>query len=924
MNTQSQQKTFVIIDALAIAYKSYFAFISRPLRNKKGENTSAVYGFLNQLIKIFNELKPDSLAVAYDSMEKTFRHKMYDKYKSSRAQMPEDMIPQIQHIKDIVSGLGINSIIYPGYEADDIIGTSVKVAEQHGFRSIMVTPDKDYIQLLTDRTVIAKPAKSGDDFEYIDKKKAHELYGFNSDYMIDYLSLIGDSSDDIPGVAGVGPKTAVPLINAFNTIESLYQNIEQVSSNSVKAKLLAGKDSAFLSKKLATIVTDMKLDLSPEDFKPKLQDLAKVRALCEELDFRNMFLKLEQAFNQGLTSEISSFNDEPKEEDEVPTQTIYTLITTKTAAEELEKKLSAIELFVFDTETDSLDTFSAQLAGVAFSYKPYEAFFIAIEPVNQEGELFEIEKDERLTFSEFKNIFSPLFADSKIKKVCQNAKFDLAVLRNKGIEVNGIFFDTMIASYLLDPDQRHNMDDLALKYLNHTTIKLKDILGERKNATNIFKVDLHKLSDYSCEDADITYRLFEVLNKELIAQGLIKLANEIEFPLIDVLCEMEKTGVAIDVSILQAQSKDLELQIANYTKTIYEQAGTEFNLNSPQQLQKILFDKLHLPATKKTKTGYSTDAVTLEQLSDAHPIIDQLLEYRQLTKLKSTYIDALPLLIKPSTGRIHTTYNQTIAATGRLSSVDPNLQNIPIRTEQGREIRKAFVPRSKEYTLLSLDYSQIELRIMASMSGDRKFIEAFHNREDIHTATASTVFGVPRSEVTSAMRRKAKEVNFGILYGIGAFGLKNRLKISQQQAKDLIDNYFITFPSVKVYIDETINSARERGFVETLLGRKRFLQNINSKNQVVRSGDERIAINMPIQGTAADMIKIAMIKIQSILKTKKTKMILQVHDELVFDAHKEELDELQPLLIDTMQNAVVLKVPVIVEAGVGNNWLEAH
>ena len=924
MNTPSEQKTFVIIDALAIAYKSYFAFISRPLRNKKGENTSAVYGFLNQLIKIFNDLKPDSLAVAYDSKEKTFRHGMYDKYKSSRAQMPEDMIPQIQHIKDIVSGLGINSLIYPGYEADDIIGTSVKVAEAHGFRSIMVTPDKDYIQLLTDKTVIAKPAKSGDDFEFIDKSKALELYGFSSDYMIDYLSLIGDSSDDIPGVAGVGPKTAVPLINTYHTIESLYENIEQVSSNSVKAKLIAGKETAFLSKRLATIVNDMKLDLQPEDFKPKLQDMSKVRALCEELDFRNMFLKLEQAFNQGLTSEISNFNDEPIEEDEIPPQTIYTLITTKKAAEELASQLKSVDLLVFDTETDSLDTFAAQLAGVAFSHKPYEAFFVAIAPLIQDGELFEIEKDERLSLSEFKAIFSPLLSDSKVKKVCQNAKFDLAVLRNKGIEVNGVFFDTMIASYLIDPDQRHNMDDLALKYLNHTTIKLKDILGERKNATNIFKVDLHKLSEYSCEDADITYRLFEVLNKELIAQGLVKLANEIEFPLIDVLSEMERTGVAIDVTILKTQSKELELQIADYTQSIYQHAGVEFNLNSPQQLQKILFEKLHLPATKKTKTGYSTDAGTLELLADAHPIIDQLLEYRQLTKLKSTYIDALPLLIKPITGRIHTTYNQTIAATGRLSSVDPNLQNIPIRTEQGREIRKAFIPRSEEYTLLSLDYSQIELRIMASMSGDVKFIEAFKNREDIHTATAATVFGVQKDEVTSAMRRKAKEVNFGILYGIGAFGLKNRLKITQQQAKELIDNYFVTFPSVKVYIDETINSARERGFVETMLGRKRFLQNINSKNQVVRSADERIAINMPIQGTAADMIKIAMINIQAILKTKKTKMILQVHDELVFDTHKEELDELQPILIDTMQNALALQVPVIVEAGVGENWLEAH
>lgn len=584
------------------------------------------------------------------------------------------------------------------------------------------------------------------------------------------------------------------------------------------------------------------------------------------------------------------------------------------------------DLIVFDTETDSLDTFNVNLAGCSFSVKPKEAWFVIVNPQKEAAGLFAADLSDRLPVDEFVKIFKPLFENKAIKKVCQNGKYDIAVLKHYEINVENFYFDTMLASYVIDPDQKHNMDDLSEKYLNYKPIPLLNLIGSKKTPEKIFDVDPNKLSEYSCEDADITFRLYEILNDILIKEKLTKVAYEIEFPLVEVLEEMERTGVKIDINILNAFSKDLQILLDNYTNDIYKHAGETFNINSTQQLQKILFDKLGLSPTSKTKTGYSTDAKTLESLKGSHPIIDSILEYRQVAKLKSTYADSLPDLINPKTGRIHTTFNQTIASTGRLSSVEPNLQNIPIRTELGKEIRKAFVPRDKNHIILSADYSQIELRIMASISGDKTLTKAFQDGEDIHRRTAALVFQVDPNDVTPDMRRKAKEVNFGILYGLGPFGLKSRLGITQTHAKEIIDNYFKSFASVKKFMDESIKNAQKKGFAETLTGRRRFLKNINSNNRVVRQFEERVAINMPIQGTAADMIKLAMINIHKELKKRnaKTKMVLQVHDELVFDVHKEELDELRPLITDLMINSLPLNVPVAVESGIGENWLDAH
>jgi DNA polymerase-1 len=642
-----------------------------------------------------------------------------------------------------------------------------------------------------------------------------------------------------------------------------------------------------------------------------------------------MAKKLDSIINKHFNSVINveEVYEEQVLSDNFDTDKVkYKLITSKKDADIIASKLSKVDLFVFDTETDSLNMNQLNIAGASFCIKPGEAYFIAINPLKSNNDLFSADLSNRLPIEDFIKIFKPIFENEKIKKVCQNGKYDIGVLRNYGIEVNSFYFDTMLASYVLDPDQKHGMDDLSEKYLNYKPIPIIDIIGSYKTPEKIFEADLDKLSNYASEDADITYQLYEVLDKELKNNSLEKLAFEVEFPLVEVLEDMEREGINLDIDSMREFSKELEGYLNKLTKDIFAQAGEEFNINSTKQLQNILFDKLKLPPTKKTKTGYSTDARSLEYLQNQHEIIDHLLNYRQIQKLKSTYADALPNLINPKTGRIHTTFNQTVASTGRLSSIDPNLQNIPIRTEMGKEIRKAFVPRDKHHTILSADYSQIELRIMASICSDENMINAFKNNEDIHRSTAALVFKVKPEEVTSDQRRKAKEVNFGILYGIGPFGLKSRLGITQNEAKNVIDTYFGTFKNVKKFIDDAIINAREKGFAETLLGRRRFLPNINSNNQMLRSSAERIAINMPIQGTAADMIKLAMINIYKEMKKQKfkSKMILQVHDELLFDARKDELEDLKPLVKELMENALKLDVPITVEMGTGENWLDAH
>lgn len=929
----SGKKKFVIIDAMALAYKGYYAFISRPLTNSKGEPTSAVFGFINQLLKIIEDTKPDYLAVAFDSKEKTFRHERYELYKSSREAMPEDMIPQIQKIKDVINAFNIPIYILPGYEADDLIGTAVKKAEEAGFLCYAITPDKDYVQLISKNIKVVKPGKSTDEIIILDENKVREEYGFEPVQMIDYLALVGDSSDDIPGVAGIGPKTALPLIQQYKSLENIYKHIDSIEKQAVKNKLVESKENAFLSKELATIHTSVDFKLDMEHAKFERPDLEKVLKIFGELEFRSLAAKLKKIYvDETVPEKPAQAEPEPVVEQNSSvnifdkTKVNYKLITKLQEAKELAKTMMQSELFVFDTETDSLDTFSVKLAGCSFCTKPNHAFFVAVNPSRESSGLFSTDLSDRLPVDDFVKIFKPVFENHKSKKVCQNGKYDIAVLRTYGIEVKNFHFDTMLASYVIDPDQKHGMDELSEKYLNYKPIPLIDLIGSKKTPEKIFEIEPERVSDYSCEDADITFRLYETLGKTLKKENLEKVVYDIEFPLVPVLEDMERTGVKIDIKSLKALSDDLQILLDNYTNEIYRVSGSQFNINSTQQLQKILFEKLKLQPTSKTKTGYSTDARALESLKGSHEIVDIILDYRQVQKLKSTYADALPNLINTKTGRVHTTFNQTAASTGRLSSIDPNLQNIPIRSELGKEIRKAFVPRDKNYLILSADYSQIELRIMASICGDETLTQAFKNGEDIHRRTAALVFNVDPKDVNPDMRRKAKEVNFGILYGLGPFGLKSRLGITQTEAKAIIDNYFNSFSKVKNFMNDSIKSAQKKGYAETLLGRRRYLKNINSNNRVVRQFEERVAINMPIQGSAADMIKLAMIKIHNELEKRKTKtkMVLQVHDELVFDAHKDEIDELSPLIKKMMEEALPLNVPVVADTGIGDNWLGAH
>lgn len=921
-----KNKKFVIVDAMALAYKAYFAFIGRPLITTKGEPTSAVFGFLNQLIKILEDTKPQYIAVAFDSHGKTFRHDKYEMYKASRTAMPDDMIPQIERIKEIIETLKIPVYILERYEADDIIGTAVCQAEKLGFESFVITPDKDFNQLVTENVKIIRPGKTAEEITTYDIKKVMDEFGFEPKQMIDYLAIIGDKSDDIPGIPGIGPKTAIPLIHQFKSVEGIYEHIDEIVKPALKKKLIEGKQSALISKELATIHCEVPLIFDFDKAVLKRPDFDKLKDIFVQLEFKTLYSRLLTFYDNGKVPDISEFETPAEAKSFDKEKTNYKLITSEKEAQDLLKYLNKKNLFVFDTETDDLNHFNSNLAGISFSTKKNEGFFVAVDPSKDSADLFSKKLDGRLPLNSFIKIFKPLFENKEIKKICQNGKFDISVLRSLEIEVENFYFDTMLASYILDPDQKHRMDDLAQKYLNYKTISISELIGDKKDPLRIFDADLEALSRYSSEDADITYQLYETLDKELKKEKLTKLAYEVEFPLVPVLEDMERTGVKIDIYALNLLSKDLEILMNNYTKQIYDCCGEEFNINSPKQLQVILFDKLGLKTGKKTKTGYSTDARSLEFIRDQHQVIELILDYRQAAKLKSTYTDSLPNLINSKTGRIHTSFSQTTASTGRLSSNDPNLQNIPIRTDMGKEIRKAFVPKDKNHVILSADYSQIELRIMASISGDEGLSKAFKNNEDIHTSTAALVFGVDPKDVTPDMRRKAKEVNFGILYGIGPFGLKTRLGVTQSHAKEIINTYFNTFKRVKFFMDDSVFKAKEKGYAETLMGRRRFLRNINSNNRIVRQFEERVAINMRVQGTAADMIKLAMINIHNeLIKRKtKTKMVLQVHDELLFDAHKSEVKELRPLIKKLMEKALPLKVPVVAETGIGDNWLDAH
>lgn len=926
-----------LLDAYALIYRSYYAFIKNPRMTSKGVNTSAIFGFVNTLEEVLRKENPTHIAVAFDPAGPTFRHTQFESYKAQRDATPEDIKTAIPFIKKILEAYRIPILEMEGYEADDVIGTIAKQVDKSNFDVYLMTPDKDYAQLVDDHIFIYKPKYGSNDFEILDYNKVLEKYNLrNPQQMIDLLGLMGDASDNIPGCPGVGPKTAEKLLTEFGSIENLLQNTKQLKG-SIKEKIEENKDQILFSKFLATIKTDVPLKIETDNLKRQQMDEAALREIFDELEFRtltnrilNPKTNIEKQTSKPLQPTQGNLFDEPLEEitphpspfdlpkdftDIHSTPHSYVLIEGEEKLEELNRKLCTQSTVSFDTETTGTDPLLAELVGMSFAFTEGEAFYIPISSKREEA--------QRQV-----NFFKSFFENDSIEKVGQNLKYDILELRNYGIEVKGKLFDTMIAHYLLNPELRHGMDYMAETLLKYKTVHIDELIGPKgKNQLNMRDIDPKIVCDYAAEDADITLKLKNVLEKKIHENKLDKLLYEIECPLTYVLADMEWTGVRLDLKALEELSKQLNEELSAIEHEIVQMAGIDFNVNSPKQIGEILFDRMKIvEKPKKTKTGqYSTNEEELEKLRGKHPIIDKILEQRGIKKLLSTYIDAFPQLINPRTGKIHTSFNQTVAATGRLSSTNPNLQNIPVRDERGKEMRKVFIP-DEGCVFASSDYSQIELRIMAHLSGDKNMVEAFMHDQDIHAATASKIFHVPIEEVTSDMRRKAKTANFGIIYGITPFGLSERLSISRSEAKQLIDEYFETFPDIKRYMDESIATARTKGYVETIFGRKRYLPDINSQNANVRGFAERNAINAPIQGSAADIIKVAMIKIHDrFAKEKlKSKMILQVHDELDFNVAEEELDAVRKIVIEEMEHACKLTVPLKTDFGYGKNWLEAH
>lgn len=956
---RNKMKKLFLIDAYAIIYRAYYAFIRAPRINSKGLNTSAIYGFVNTLEDVLKREKPTHIAVAFDPSGPTFRHEAYEQYKAQREATPEDIKLAVPYIKKIIQAYNIPILEVPGFEADDVIGTVSKLAENAGFDVFMLTPDKDYGQLVSDHISMYRPKHTGG-FEIMGPKEIREKYDLDShEQVIDLLGLMGDSADNIPGCPGVGEKTAVKLLKEFGSIDVLLTRTEELKG-ALKTKVENNKDQIVFSRFLATIKTDVPVEFNEQDLITEPANESDLKALFDELEFRTMsqnkfgakpFTSLPpdeattsiQFARKAPAGQMSLFDTPENNQEKAATgktpssvkkETMpvepapenglltlknvahqYTLVDTKIKRADLISKLFMQKSVCFDTETTGVDVFSADMVGMSFCFSKGDAYYVTLPSDRSETE--EVLKE-----------FKAFFQASHIEKIGQNIKFDLLMLSMYGIELHGPLFDTMIAHYLIQPDLRHGMDYLAEIYLNYRTIHYEELVGGKgKKQMDIRFVDIDLLCDYAAEDADVTFQLKQLLEKELKENSLEKLFYEIEMPLMKVLATMEKNGVRIDSNALKQSSEILTAEAIKIEEEIHQLAGYPFNVSSPAQVGEVLFEKLKLDEkAKKTKTGqYSTSEDILEKLRSKHPIVEKILDYRGLKKLLSTYIDALPQLINPKTGKVHTSFNQTVAATGRLSSTNPNLQNIPIRDAQGKEIRKAFIP-DEGCTFLSADYSQIELRIMAHLSNDKHMVEAFNSGHDIHTATAAKIYKVELNEVTSDMRRKAKTANFGIIYGISTFGLAERLNIPRGEAKELIDGYFSTYPDVRRYMDEAIQKAKEHGYVETIFGRKRYLADINSQNSIVRGYAERNAINAPIQGSAADIIKIAMIRIQSRIESEKlqTKMTLQVHDELNFSVPSNEIDIARKIVVEEMENAIHLHVPLIADCGIGANWLEAH
>ncbi len=923
------EKKLFLLDAFALIYRAHFAFIKNPRMNSKGQNTSASFGFINTLIQLLESERPTHLAVVYDPPGPTFRHEEYPEYKANREEMPEDIRLAIPAIKDLLKACNIPCLEVAGFEADDVIGTLSHKAAGHGYKVFMVTSDKDYAQLVTDSIFLYKPSRMGNGIEIYNPAKVVEKFGVPPERIADFLGLKGDKVDNIPGIPRVGDKTAVQLITDFGSVEDIVARAEEITKKSIKASVMEHAEQGILSKHLATIKIDVEVPFDEDHLKLGGGSRDKAGELMDGLEFRRTKTRLlntvlfgDPQVQEDLFGNVvsSSPSDEYVEQAPSEIQTIetreheYFHITDEAALEKLIEEIKAKGEFCFDTETTSLKARQAELVAITIAVQPKQAYLIYY----QEDDAFSQLAVEKL---------KPLMESLEITKIGQNLKYDMLVLKNYGITVAGPLFDTMLAHYVINPDRKHSMDAMARDHLNYETVSITTLIGKKgKNQLSMRDVPIEKLKTYACEDADITLELKEFMEPQLDTYEVRDVLNKVEHPLIEVLTEMEHNGIMINEDFLREYSKELEVEMAQVEKEIYKLAGEEFNINSPRQLGHIIFEKLALAKGKKTKTGqFSTREEELEKLAMKHDLPAYVLRFRKLGKLKSTYVDALPKLVYDKTGRIHSTFSQAVAATGRLASQDPNIQNIPIRTPEGREVRKAFIPK-EGFTLLAADYSQVELRIMASLSEDPGMMEAFQQGQDIHRATASRVFGVPFDEVDPDMRAKAKMVNFGIIYGITAFGLAQRLGIRRGEASDIIQAYFSKYPKVKEYMDASIELAREKGYAKTIMGRRRYLPDINSANNTLKGFAERNAINTPVQGSAADLIKLAMIDIHKEMQSRnmQSRMLLQVHDELVFEAALEELDELTALIKDKMENAYPFKVPMLVEAGTGNNWLEAH
>ncbi|WP_396211053.1 DNA polymerase I [Flavobacterium sp.] len=962
----STQKRLYLLDAYALIFRGYFAFIKNPRINSKGMDTSAIMGFMNALMDVIKREKPDHLAVAFDKGGSTYRYEMYQEYKAHRDETPEAIKIAVPYIQELLKAMHIPIIEVAGFEADDLIGTIAKQAEKEDYKVFMVTPDKDFAQLVSENIFMYKPARMGNDIEIWGIPEVLQKFEIERpEQVIDFLGMMGDAADNIPGLPGVGEKTAKKFLKEYGSMENLLANTHELKG-AIKDKIEANAELGLLSKKLATILLDCPVQFNAEDFELSKPDVEKTDALFQELEFRQMKAQFDKYFGTGKEyDEIdTNGNDNSNDKNQIQKKTVakksnedqfdlfgfsdeesgevktnsnyatlentnhnYTIIQGDLGTKLFLQNLLNQTSVCFDTETTGIDALNAELVGMSFSWQKGEAFYVPF-PENQEEAQLLVDK------------FKPFFESETIEKVGQNIKYDLKILSNYGVQIKGKLFDTMIAHYLINPDMRHNMDVLSETYLKYSPKSIEDLIGKKgKNTSSVRAklsgqksmrdVALEEIKEYAAEDADVTFQLKQNFSPILDKAETKKLFDEIEIPLIPVLAAMELEGINLDVPFLKEMSVEMAKESSELEQKIYETAGEKFNLASPKQLGEVLFDKMKIGGAKqkKTKTGqYATGEEVLSYLANEHQIVKDILDWRQMVKLQSTYIDALPNQVDKKTGRVHTDYMQTVAATGRLSSNNPNLQNIPIRTERGRLIRKAFIARDENYTLVSADYSQIELRIIAALSGEENMIRAFQNNEDIHRSTAAKVFNVPLEEVTKEQRSNAKTVNFGIIYGVSAFGLSNQTSLSRKESAELIDAYYATYPKLKSYMSNQVDFARENGYVQTVLGRRRYLKDINSANMMVKSGAERNAVNAPIQGSAADIIKIAMINIHKKLTSEnwKSKMLLQVHDELVFDVHNSELEKIKPMIKHEMENAFKMDVPLDVEIGVGKNWLEAH